>query len=502
MLFCKQAIKYIATFMIPSLLTGCMVGPDFHRPCAPATCCPCAYTEIPLPCQTASTPKTGSAGKAQKFVCAVDIPRDWWYLFHSPEINCLVCTGIANSPTLVAAQAALMQAQENVKAQIGNSLLPAVDAQVGGLREQFAGSTYGNTIPSSLFDLYNASISVTYTLDVFGGARRQIESLIAQADYQRYQLLATYLTLTSNIVTTAITTASLEEQICATRELIKLEEDQLEVIRKQYTLGGVAYANVLTQLTLVEQTKATLPPLQKSLSNALHSLSVLLGQYTCQTLPKINLEAIILPKDLPISLASCLVRQRPDVLSSEAQLHAASAQIGVATANLFPQFNLSGNYGWASSAPSQLFHPISNVWEFGGQILQPVFHGGALRAQRRAAIDAYNQAGAQYQQTVLQAFQNVADALRALETDARSFRALREAELAARDSFRLTKEQYVLGGVSYLNLLTAQQQYQQTLIKRIQAQATRYADTAALFQALGGGWWSNTSVACQTTCLS
>lgn len=495
-MFClKHPLQLTLTLIAPFFLMSCMVGPNFHRPCAPAIG---SYTETPLPPKTASTPKTGYAGQAQQFVCGLDIPGNWWYLFRSPEINCLVQTGLQNSPTLVAAKAALCQAQETLNAQIGNSLYPAISTTVGGQREKFAGATFGDSVPSSIFNLYNTSVAVTYTLDMFGGARRQIEALAAQVNYQQYQLLAAYLTLTSNIVTTSITIAALEQQITVTHELITLQEDQLNVLKKQFQLGAVASSNVLTQLTLVDQTKATLPPLEKSLSTSLHALSVLVGQYPCQPLPKINLDALILPTQIPVSLSACLVRQRPDVMASEALLHAASAQIGVATANLFPQITLSGNYGWASSVPALLFHPITNIWTFGGQLVQPIFNGGALLAQKRGAVDAYNQAGAQYQQAVLQAFQNVADALRALETDARAFRELSGAELAARNNLTVTQTQYRLGGVSYINLLTAQQQYQQTLIKRIQAQAARYSDTAALFQALGGGWWGTTCVQYQS----
>jgi NodT family efflux transporter outer membrane factor (OMF) lipoprotein len=474
-----------------------MVGPNFHPPASPHVA---RYTHTPLPAKTVSVASAGKAGKAQHYMNGQDISAEWWYLFRSPPINDLINTGLANSPNLAAAYAALRVAQENLNVQIGNSLLPAFNAQVGGQRQLFSGlSTNSGTATSPIFNLFNANVNVSYTLDVFGGARRQIEALAAQVDYKQFQLIAAYLTLTSNIATTAITVASLQAQIDATKALIRAEKNQLTILRDQYRLGGVAESNVLTQETLVEQTIATLPPLEKSLSLNRHALSVLVGAYPNGPLPTVKLDTITLPTKLPVSLPSRIVRQRPDVRASEALLHAASAQIGVATANLLPQFNLTGSYGWLAATPSTLFGTNTNVWSIATQITQPVFHGGALLAARRAAIAAYDQTFAQYRQIVLQAFQNVADSLRALETDARTFKAQKAAEIAARNNLRLTTDQYRLGGVSYLSLLTAQEQYQQTVIARIQSQAARYTDTVALFQSLGGGWWNKSW--CVKECL-
>ncbi len=481
-----QRCVQLMVIVLPTCLSACMVGPNFHQPDAPKVS---RYNATPLPAKTARTPYAGQAGKAQAYVYTQDIPADWWYLFHSPEINRLVEIGLANSPNLASAIAALRQAQEAVNAQIGNSLFPAVNAGLSGERQRFNDASLG-TNSSSIFNTFNASVNVSYTLDVFGGARRQIEALQAQVDYQQFQLLAAYLTLTTNIVTTAVTIASLEEQIEATQALVKDEEQQLAILQKQFHLGGIAAPVLLTQQTLVEQTRATLPPLEKSLSQSRHALAVLLGDYPDTNFPHINLETLNLPAKLPVSLPSKVVRQRPDVRASEALWHAASAQVGVATANLFPQFTLTGAYGWSSNTASALFEPQNKIWNYMTQITQPIFHGGALLASRREAIDAYDQSAAQYRQTVLQAFQNVADVLRALETDARTFQAQKAAETAARQNLKITQEQYFLGAINYLNLLTAEQQYHQTLISRIQAQATRYTDTAALFQALGGGWWN------------
>ncbi len=474
--------------LLSYFLTGCMVGPDFHSPKPPQTD---RYTRSPLPQKTASTSTKEPADKAQYFMIGQTIPAKWWALYHSPPLNDLITTGLANSPNLAAAKAALRQAQENYNAQVGTLLFPAVTAQLNPQRQSFAGSTIDGAVPSSVFSLYNATVNVTYTLDLFGGSRRQVEVARASVDYQSYQMNAAYLTLTANIVTTAIAVASLQAQIIATRELIQANTNQLAIVRKQFNLGGASQADVLSQQTLLEQSRALLPPLEKNLAQSQHSLAILVGSLPSQSqLPTINLDKLTLPTQLPVSLPSSLVRQRPDIQAAEALLHQASAQVGVATANLYPQINLSGDYGWSSNAPSTLFHPVSNVWDFGGQLLQPIFRGGALRAQRRAAIAAYEQTYEQYRQTVLQAFKNVADVLRALETDARELKAQKRAEIASRATLLLTRKQFSLGAVTFINVLNAEQQYQQTIIKRIQAQTARYSDTAALFQALGGGWWN------------
>jgi NodT family efflux transporter outer membrane factor (OMF) lipoprotein len=481
-------------FALSAFVTGCAVGPNFHTPAAPVVN---KYNAHPLPSRTASTASAkGNSGISQVYVYNRDIPAEWWQLFRSPAIDELVRTGMANSPNLASAQAALRQAEENLYAGIGNLLLPALNANMEAQRQRFATSTVGFGSSSTIFNLFNANAAVTYTLDIFGGSRREIESLRAQVDYQQFQLLATYLTLTSNIVTTAFTIASLEAQISSTESIIQSENGQLNILQKQLRLGGIANTSVLTQQTLVDQTRASLPPLQKLLSQSRHALATLIGVYPDTPMPTINLNSIKLPTEIPVSLPSELVRQRPDIRSSEALLHVASAQIGVATANLFPQISISGNDGWTNSIASSLFQPGSKTWAMAGQLMQPIFHGGALFAQRRAAIAAYDQALAQYKQTILLAFQNTADSLRALETDARTYRASRAAEMSAYKNFRITRSQFRDGGVAYINLLNAQQQYQQTRIASIQAQAMRYADVAALYQSLGGGWWNRKYIQC------
>jgi NodT family efflux transporter outer membrane factor (OMF) lipoprotein len=484
-------IWLIITLLI-SALTGCMVGPDFYPPAPPHTE---TYTERPLSAKTVSIPGTGKAGKAQYFIAGRDISAEWWFLFHSPELNDLICKGLDNSPNLAAAEAALREAEETLTAQIGASFFPNVSTQLSGERQRFSGATFGVNSPPTTFNLYNAIINVSYTFDVFGGARRQVETLRSQVDNARFEREAAYLTLTSNIVTTAITVASLTAQINATQQLVQLQQNQLKITKQQFRLGGTAMTDVLTQETQLAQTSALLPPLEKSLAQSRHALAVLVGALPSEIqLPTIDLDRLSLPTYLPVTLPSIFVQQRPDIQASEALLHAASAQIGVATANLLPQITLTGTYGWTSDRLNTLFTSNANLWSYTVQLTQPIFNGGSLRAKRRATIAAYDQAAAQYRQTVLQAFQNVADSLRAIEIDALAFRAQKQAEVAAYKSMRLIQKQYRLGGVSYLSLLTAEQQYQQALLNRIQAQAARYTDTAALFQALGGGWWNRPDV--------
>jgi NodT family efflux transporter outer membrane factor (OMF) lipoprotein len=483
----KSWVKLTGGLTLAALaLAGCAVGPDFRRPAAPKAD---RYTPMALPQETASAPGVG--GAAQRLVAGQDIPAQWWTLFHSDALDGLIRQGLADSPNLAAAQATLREAQENARAQFG-TLLPSVDANVGAERQKFSPAEFGqSSSPSSLFNLYNASVSVSYTLDVFGANRRQLEALRAQVDYEAYQLEAAYLTLTSNIVTTAVKEASLRAQIQATKDIVAALEKQLELVERRFELGAVPRSDVLTQRTALAQQRATLPPLEKQLAQTRHQLSVYVGQLPSENgLPEFELEALRLPEQLPVSLPSSLVRQRPDIRASEALLHEASAQVGVATANLYPQITLTGSYGSEANKIGDLFSGPAAVWSIAGGLTQPLFHGGQLTAKRRAAIAAYDQAAAQYRETVLEAFQNVADTLRALETDARALRAQADAEAMARDTRDLTEKQFELGAVSYLSLLTAQQQYQQTRISLVQAQATRYSDTAALFQAMGGGWWN------------
>lgn len=319
-------------------------------------------------------------------------------------------------------------------------------------------------------------------------------------DYQRYQVEAAYLSLTANLVTTAIQEASLRAQLKATLEVLAAQEQSLSVIEKQSSLGAIPRSTLLAQRTQVAQTRATLPALEKSLAQTRHQLSVYAGRLPGETgMPEFQLESLQLPQDLPVSLPSSLVRQRPDIRASEALLHEASAQVGVATANQYPQITLTGSVGSSSFRSGDLFTSGASFWSLAAGLTAPIFNGGALSAKRRAAIAAYDQASAQYQQTVLGAFQNVANTLRALDSDAQALRTQADAAALAKESLDLVTRQYQIGAVSYLSLLDAQRSYQQTRVSLVQAQALRYADTAALFQALGGGWWNRGELADAST---
>jgi NodT family efflux transporter outer membrane factor (OMF) lipoprotein len=467
--------------------TGCAVGPDFKRPTPPAVA---GYAETPPPKETASSP--GPAGLAQRLISDQEIPAEWWTLFHSEPLDQLIRRALAGSPTLAASRSTLRQSRENLRAQVGGVLFPSVDATLSVERQQVTGASFGQpNAPGSLFSLYNASVGVSYALDLFGGARRELEALSSLVDYQRFQLEGAHLALTANIVTAAVKEASLREQIRTTRELITMLERQVDLVERQFQLGGASRSDVLAQQTLLAQTRVALPPLELELAQTRHQLAVLVGAFPVDAaLPEFTLDGLTLPQELPVSLPSSLVRQRPDVLASEALLHQASAEVGVATAALFPQINLTASLGSQSATPGNLLTGPASVWSLGAALLQPVFHGGELTAKRRAAIDAYDQAAAQYQETVLEAFQNVADVLRALELDASLLKEQETAEATARDALTLTQKQFDLGAVNFLSLLVAQRQHRQAQVLLIQAQARRYADTAALFQALGGGWWN------------
>jgi NodT family efflux transporter outer membrane factor (OMF) lipoprotein len=479
-------------------LGGCALGPNFKTPPAPANAGD-SYTPTPLPAQTASAP--GIGGAAQQFAFGQDIPAQWWTVFRSPALDQLIRGALEQNPNMAAAEASLRQAQENYNAQAGSLVYPSVTGQLGAARQKTSAVTAGAA--AGVFNLYNASVNVSYTPDVFGATRRTLESAQAVVDYQRYQVEATYLALSANVVTTAIQQASLRAQLKATQEVLDALRKQQGVIEKQFEYGAIPRTTVLSQRNQVAQIAATVAPLEKALAQSTHQLSVLAGKLPGEGgMPDFALDSLTLPEQLPVSLPSALVRQRPDIRASEELLHQASALIGVATAAQYPQFTLSGSYGSSSQAFGKLFDAQNTAWNLGAALTAPLFNGGSLSAQRRAAEAAYDAAAAQYRATLLTAFQNVADTLRALESDASALKAQAEAESLAAESLALAEQQYKLGGISYLVLLDAQRSYQQTHISLVQAQATRYADTAALFQALGGGWWNRANGVPAATAVS
>jgi len=477
----------IAGVIAVGSLAGCAVGPNFHSPAPPTTT---QYTRGQQPEVTADSPVAG--GATQTLVADRDIPADWYSLFQSEPLDDLVRRALHDSPTVEAAKAALRSAEATYSAERGALLLPQVDGQVGVTRQRTPGVALGDpSARASLLTLHNAAVDVSYRLDIFGASRRQVEELRAQADFQRWELEATNLTLTGNVVTTAFDVASLRDQLTAVNDVVAAETQQYKVVQRQFEVGGASKSDVLSQQAQLAQAETVVPGLEKALAQAQHRLAVLAGRTPDDaSVPDFILDGFTLPAELPVSVPAKLVRQRPDVQAAEAQLHQATAAVGLATANLLPQLNLTGSIGTESLTAGGLFGAGTGAWSAGASLLQPLFHGGELRYKRRAAVADLERADAQYRQTVLAALQEVADTLRALETDARLLRAQVVAEQSAADSLAIAQKQFQVGGISYVSVLNAQRLFLQARQGRVQAQAARYSDSAALFQALGGGWWN------------
>jgi NodT family efflux transporter outer membrane factor (OMF) lipoprotein len=436
-----------------------------------------------------------SGGEAQHLVDGRDISGEWWTLFHSQPLNDLIERSLKNNPDIKAAQAALLVARENVLAQRG-AYFPSVSGSFSATRAKSSSNLSPVTNTSALnYSLYTPQVSVSYVPDVFGLNRRTMESLRAQEQQARYALAATHITLSSNVAAAAIQEASLRAQIDATRQLIEINTSMLEVLRKQFEKGYVGRLDVAAQEAQLAQVTATLPPLLKQLDQQRDLLAVLSGGYPSEDLAeKFELSSLQLPQELPLSLPSQLVDQRPDVRQAEENMHSASAQIGIAVANRLPSFNLTSDAGSMAVILSRLFSGGTGFWDVAGSVTQPIFEGGTLLHRERAARAAFVQASEQYRSTVLTAFQNVADTLHALQQDADGLKAAAAAADAAKVTLDLTTRQLQAGYVNYLALLSAEQSYQQALIALVQAQSNRYADTAALFQALGGGWWNRPDI--------
>jgi NodT family efflux transporter outer membrane factor (OMF) lipoprotein len=478
-------LALIAALLSPVLLAACEVGPDFKRPDAPATS---QFEETPLPDSTSSA--DNPTGSPQQFQPGADIVAEWWTLYHSEPLNRLIKEALRANPDLQSAEATLREAQENTAAAEGY-LFPTVTGDFNTVRQKTSGAAYGGTFPGSVYTVHTAQVSVSYGLDVFGGTRRAIEQVEAQEEYSRFQLEAAYVTLTTNLVNAAVNEASLRGQIKATQQIIAAEEKQLKVAEAQFQYGAASKAVVLLQQATLEQTRATLPALEKRLGQNRHLLSVLTGHLPSDPLPaNFTLDTLALPTTLPVSLPSNLVEQRPDIRAAEANLHYASAGIGVAIANRLPQVSLSADLGDAATNLGKLFTPGTGIWSMGLGLSQTLFDAGTLAHKQGAAEAAFDASAAQYRSTVLSAFQDVADTLRALRSDADALNAQTVAERAAAGSLKLSQEQYKDGSITYVVLLNAEQTEQQAVINLVQAEAQRYADTAALFQALGGGWWN------------
>lgn len=465
------------------LMAGCAVGPDFRTPDAPTDA---RYTTGPQPSQMASQ------GYPTQTIEASDVPAQWWTLFGSPKLDDTVRIALANSPTLTQARARLREAQENLNARTGATQFPQVDAKLSATRQQVDLTSVGITqFPSpGPFTLYNASVQVSYALDLFGGQRRELEGLRAAVDYQRYELEAARLSLAANVTTTAIREAGLRAQLADTVAIAEAQQRQLGIMQERLKAGGVARVDVQRQQAELAQTQALIPGLSQQVDAARHQLAVYTGQTPASAqLPEFRLEDLHLPESLPVSLPSELARRRPDIRAAEALLHQASADIGVATANLYPQITLTASGGTQEMRLRDMFSSM-NVWSLAAGVVQPIFHGGELRAQKRAKEAAYEQSLGAYQQAVLQGLQNVADSLRALDADAGTLQARADNARQTRDTLAIVSEQYRLGGVSQFTVIDAERQARQAALDLSQARAARLADSAALMQALGGGWWS------------
>jgi len=484
-----------ATTALCGALIACTMGPDFVRPDSPK-----AMSFLPdAPTEFVSGGIDGS--EAQRIVQDLDIPNQWWGVFESPELNGLIKEALRANPDIQAAAAALKVAQQNVRAQRA-TLFPTVQSNFGAAANQVPNFLSAPTAdPNNYsYSLFTLGLTLTYNLDLWGANRRQIESLDALAEAQCFQLEGAYLSLAANVVAAAILEASLRAQLESTQRIIATQRDTLDILNRQSGLGAVTGADVAAQQAALAQVEATLPPLQKALAQQRNLLATLIGHFPNESLiERFRIADLKLPQELPLSLPSKMVEQRPDVRAAEANLHSANALVGVATANQFPNITLNASMATQALTLGTLFGPALPASVVGGSVLQTILDGGALAAKKRAAQAALEQADAQYRSTVLTAFRNVADTLRALEYDALALRAAVAAEQATAISLQIARRRLELGDTTYIFVLTAELAYQQAALARVQAQAARFTDTAALFQALGGGWWNRSMVEADRT---
>ncbi len=481
----RLASLLLAGSALCTTLSGCMVGPDFQHPAPPKA--DSFLPDTPKELVAAGIP----GGETQTLVQGMDIPGQWWGVFQSAPLNGLIETALRANPDVQAAVAGLKVAQENARAQRA-TLFPTMQMGLGASQNQTPTSlSPATSTGATVYGLFTAGLSITYALDLWGGNRRQIESLDSLAEAQCFQVEGAYLSLASNVAAAAIQEASLRAQIDATQRIITVQRETLAILQRQSGLGAIPGGDVATQQAALAQAEATLPPLQKALALQRDLLATLTGHLPNQDIAaRFHLEDLTLPHELPLSLPSRLVEQRPDVRAAEANLHSASALVGVATANQLPQITLTAGVNTQSLSTDTLFGPGLTGMTTGVSVLQTILDGGALAAKKRAAQAGLEQADAQYRSIVLTAFRNVADTLRTLEYDAITLRAAVEAERAAATSLDIAQRRLALGDITYVGVLVTQLTYQQTLLTRVQAQAARLTDTAALFQALGGGWWN------------
>jgi len=473
---------FLGVLAVLGALAGCAAGPNFHRPAAPPVT---HYSNESDPQATVA-----AHGTAQRFDTGAAVAAGWWQLFRSPQLDAMIREGISNNPGLAAARASLRASQNELRGGYG-IFFPSADAQAAAARERFSPSLFGQGANSRVFNLFTLSASVNYALDVFGGQRRLVEGLRAQSDVAMADERAAYIALAANIVNTAIAKAAYRGEIEATGQLIALQKEQVGIAQVQADAGTVPYSNVLSLESQLASYQATIPQLEQKLSQSDDLLAALVGHTPAEwQAPTLRLDDLTLPGALPVGLPSNLVRQRPDILAAEATAHAASAGIGVATAAMLPSITLSGGLETESNSTANLFSAGSRAWSVGGNAAAPLFEGGTLWFKRKAAIDQYDQAMALYRQTVLGAFEQVADTLRALDHDAAVLLAQDEALSTAEQALHLINANYQAGIATYLDVLNADGRYRQAKIAELQAIAVRYQDTVALFTALGGGWWN------------
>ena len=474
--------RYLLLVVSAVSLTGCTVGPDFKRPAPPDVS---GYSHAPLTTDLAPSPTT--LGETQTTRQGTHLTKYWWQALGNEELNQLIAQALKNNFTLAAAEATLRQAQEMYAARAGSTRYPQINGSLGAQRQRFNPETLGQPGEAREFSLYNAGVGVRYTFDLAGGNRRALEALAARSDYQQFQLEGARLTLAANIVTTAITQASMRRQVEIVENILKAQESQLELTRERIRLGHGEPSEEFALQTQLEQTRARLPLLHNQIQQNSHLLAVLAGQAPGKgSLPLFALEDFTLPPDLPLMIPSELVRARPDILGAEALLHAANAEYGVAISRLYPQLNLSADLGSQALTSGALFGADSAVWSVVGQLTQPLFNPG-LPAEKRAALAAFDAAAANYQSVVLEALRNVADILGTLDNDAKRLQALAAADRASQKSLESTQQRYGLGAASYADLLIAQQQRLQTKLDLTDGQAKRLTNTVAFYQAMGGG---------------
>ena len=470
-------MKRYLSLLLACLCAGCTVGPDFRVPDPPSV-----DRYVP-----GAAPDLALTARPER-----DIPAEWWTLFGSNELDGLVRRALERSPTLAQAQARLVEARELRAARVGATDVPAVNLTAGVVRQQIDPATLGfpQAPTPGPFTVYSVGANVSYTFDVFGGTRRELESLAAQVDYEGYELEAARLTLAANVVTTAVRLAGIRAQIESTEAILASQSKELAILEQRFAAGGIAELDLRNQQALVAETRSSLAPLYTQREQAIHVLAIYGGDPPAAVpIPELRLSDFKLPAAVPSRLPSELVRRRPDIRAAEALLHKASADVGVATANLYPKLSISGALSSSQLSASDLFGSGINVWNIGANLVQPLIRGGELQARKRAAIAAYDQAEAAYRLAVLQGIQNVADVLRALEADERAEAARSEQASRAADAYRITAGRYDAGSVSQLAVLDAERTRLRAETERLQAIANRLSDTAALFQALGGGWW-------------